>query len=140
MHLRPDIPLRNPKILTDAFATIASDKNLHSLRSAHEVAESPFKWFLKDENNLFEGIQKEFTTEIVNRPRQEFRDAFNPNGYVDVLKSSAVLNSENLHGSLMYEFETPSVIEIDTESEFDYLEYQLERKGSPLTEYLQNLK
>ena len=138
VHLRPTTPLREPRVLKNALDTFRKNESLDSLRSGHEVAESPFKWFLKDENNLFEGIRKEFTPEIVNQPRQSFPKVYNPNGYVDVVKSSVVLNSENLHGSLMYVFETPIAIEIDTESEFEYLEFLLNKKGSPLTDYLKN--
>ena len=105
VHLRPTTPLRDPRTLKNAIDTFRKNENLDSLRSAHEVAESPFKWFLKDENNLFEGIRKEFTPEIVNQPRQNFPKAYNPNGYVDVVKSSVVLNSGCLHGNKMYVFE-----------------------------------
>ena len=140
MHLRPTTPLRDPTILKNAIATIISKPNLHSLRSAHEVPESPFKWFLKDDNNLFEGIREEFTPEIVNNPRQNFPKVYNPNGYVDIVKSSVVLNSRSLHGHEMYVYETPPAIEIDSETEFEYLEFQFERKGCHLNEYFQKLK
>tara|TARA_B100000963_G_C22631025_1_gene674944 strand:- start:2294 stop:2977 length:684 start_codon:yes stop_codon:yes gene_type:complete len=140
VHLRPTTPLRDPMVLKDALYTFRKNKSLDSLRSAHEVAESPFKWFLKDENNLFEGIREEFTPGIVNQPRQYFPKVYNPNGYVDVVKSSHVLNSDNLHGSKMYVYETSNVVEIDTEREFEYIEFQLEKEGSSLTEFLENLK
>jgi N-acylneuraminate cytidylyltransferase len=136
MHLRPTTPLRDPRILKNALDIFRKNENLDSLRSAHEVAESPFKWFLKDENNLFEGIRKEFTPEIVNQPRQNFPKAYNPNGYVDVVKSSVVLNCGCLHGNKMYVFETPHCQEIDNADDFEYLEFKFEREGSILNDYL----
>ena len=45
---------------------------------------------------------------------------YNPNGYVDIVRSSHVLNSNNLHGTKMYVFETPSCTEIDTIEDFEY--------------------
>ena len=140
VHLRPTTPLRDPIVLKDALNTFRNNESLDSLRSAHEVPESPFKWFLKDKNNLFEGIREEFTPEIVNQPRQYFPKVYNPNGYVDVVKSSHVLNSDNLHGSKMYVYETSNTVEIDTEREFEYIEFQLEKEGSQLTEFLEDLK
>lgn len=138
VHLRPTTPLRDPTILKDAFDTFRKNESLDSLRSAHEVAESPFKWFLKDENNLFEGIRKEFTPEIVNQPRQNFPKAYNPNGYVDIVKSSVVLNSRSLHGHKMYVYETPHCQEIDNADDFEYLEFKFEKEGSILNDYLNN--
>ena len=40
----------------------------------------------------------------------------------------------------MYVYETSNVVEIDTEREFEYIEFQLEKEGSSLTEFLENLK
>ena len=136
VHLRPTTPLRDPMVLKDALDTFRKNENLDSLRSAHEVPESPFKWFLKDDNNLFEGIREEFTPEIVNQPRQNFPKAYNPNGYIDVVKSSVVLNSGCLHGHKMYVFETPHCQEIDNTDDFEYLEFKFEREGSILNDYL----
>ena len=138
VHLRPTTPLREPRVLKNALDTFRKNESLDSLRSGHEVAESPFKWFLKDENNLFEGIRKEFTPEIVNQPRQSFPKVYNPNGYVDVVKSSHVLNSDNLHGSKMYVFETPHCQEIDNADDFEYMKFKFEKEGSILNDYLDN--
>lgn len=138
VHLRPTTPLRDPMVLKDALYTFISKESLDSLRSAHAVSESPFKWFLKDENNLFEGIREEFTPEIVNQPRQYFPTVYNPNGYIDVVKSSHVLNSDNLHGSKMYVYETPHCQEIDNADDFEYLEFKLKKEGSILDDYLNN--
>jgi N-acylneuraminate cytidylyltransferase len=52
LHLRPTTPLRNPQIMEDAVRLFIENKNLaSSLRSGHSAPESPYKWFLKDDNN-----------------------------------------------------------------------------------------
>ncbi len=49
LHLRPTTPLRDPQILKDALELIQQHPEASSLRSGHEVPESPFKWFyMKD--------------------------------------------------------------------------------------------
>ncbi|MBT3667459.1 MAG: acylneuraminate cytidylyltransferase family protein, partial [Opitutae bacterium] len=110
-----------------------------SLRSAHEVPESPFKWFLKDEHNMFQGLRDDLTPEKVNEPRQNFPQVFNPDGYVDIVRASHVLNSTNLHGENMYVFESPNVAEIDTMEDFEFIKYQITKNGSPLLKYLKTL-
>ena len=72
------------------------------------------------------------TAEDVNEPRQGFPDVYIPDGYVDVVRASHVLQSNTLHGEHMLVFESPSCTEVDNAGDFDYLEYQLQQTGSPL--------
>ena len=125
----------NPKIIQEAVRIITENDSLDSLRSAHELPESPFKWFLKDENNMFQGLRKDLTPEKVNEPRQNFPKVFNPNGHIDIVKASHVLNSSNLHGDKMFVFVTPNTSEIDTSDDFEYIEYQIDKEGSPLSSF-----
>ena len=135
-HLRPTTPLRKPKIIRSALSAIKQHSEATSLRSGYEVAESPFKWFLKDENGYFIGLRDDLTPEKVNLPRQVFPKVYNPDGYIDIVRSSNVLNNSNLHGDKMLVFQSPQTVEIDTRSDFEYLSYQFQQNGSELHEYL----
>ena len=135
LHLRPTTPLRDPNLIQKAVCIIRENDSLDSLRSAHEVPESPFKWFLKDDNNMFEGLREDLSPEKVNEPRQNFPKVFNPNGHIDIVKASHVLNSSNLHGDKMFVFVTPNTSEIDTSDDFEYIEYQIDKEGSPLSSF-----
>jgi len=136
LHLRPTTPLRDPKILKEAFELIQSNPKASSLRSGHEAPESPFKWFLKDDEGFFKGLREDLTPEKVNMPRQTFPKMYNPDGYVDIVRSSHVLHSTTLHGEKMLVFESPQCDEIDTKEDFEFLEYQFRKYGSPLQNYL----
>ena len=138
VHLRPTTPLRVPKILKDAMICIQVHQEAHSLRSAHQAPESPFKWFLRDQLGFFKGLRDDLTPEKVNLPRQSFPTMYVPDGYVDIVRSSWVLAKSNLHGDKMFVFESPVCTEVDTLSDFEFLEYQLLKEGSPLIEYLNN--
>lgn len=135
LHLRPTTPLRDPSLIQKAIRIIRESDSIDSLRSAHEVPESPFKWFLKDDNNMFQGLREDLTPEKVNEPRQNFPKVFNPNGHIDIVKASHVLNSTNLHGDKMFVFVTPHTSEIDTSDDFEYIEYQKNKEGSPLSNF-----
>lgn len=135
LHLRPTTPLRDPKFILEALKLFTQKKRIDSLRSAHEVAESPFKWFLRDGGGLFKGLRTDLTPEKVNEPRQNFPKVFNPNGHIDIVKASHVLNSSNLHGDKMFVYVTPHSSEIDTSDDFEYIEYQLDKEGSPLSSF-----
>tara|TARA_B100000315_G_C14462153_1_gene534212 strand:- start:196 stop:855 length:660 start_codon:yes stop_codon:yes gene_type:complete len=137
-HLRPTTPLRKPKILIEAFNTIVNDENATSLRSAHLVPESPFKWFMKDDNGYFKGLRPDLTSEKVNMPRQYFPKTYNPNGYVDIIRSSYVLNNVDLHGDKMIVYETPVCPEIDTIKDFDYIKYSIQQNRPEILDWLKN--
>ena len=141
LHLRPTTPLRNPQIMEEAVKLFFENKNLaSSLRSGHSAPESPYKWFLKDENNYFKGLRDDLTPEKVNLPRQSFPSVYIPDGYIDILKSSVILNSGTLHGDKMLVFESPFCVEVDTKDDFEYLEFQIEKEGSSIINFQNNKK
>ena len=129
IHLRPTTPLRNPDILNEAINFFKKHKNnASSMRSGHLAPESPFKWFMKDKNNFFKAIRNDMSSEELNLPRQSFPDVYVPNGYIDIIKSSTIINSNTLHGNKMLVFESPFCAEIDTENDFHFLQYSLEKE------------
>ena len=140
LHLRPTTPLREPRIMEAAVKLFLENKEkATSLRSGHTAPESPYKWFLKDENNYFRGLRDDLTPEKVNLPRQSFPSVYIPDGYIDVLKSSVILNTGTLHGDKMLVFESPFCVEVDTKEDFEYLEFQIKKEGSPILNFHNNI-
>lgn len=136
VHLRPTTPLREAKVIDIAINKIISDHEATSLRSAHKAPESPLKWFVKD-NGYFMGI---IENEDFNLPKESFEQVYIPDGYVDILKSSFVMNNEMTHGNKMIGFESPTCTEVDSQEEFEYIQYIIEKSGSNLLDYLNNLR
>jgi CMP-N,N'-diacetyllegionaminic acid synthase len=137
VHLRATTPLREPQIIDQAIEEIHSQSNATSLRSGHPVAESPCKWFQRDKNGFFIGnCPDDERPEYYNLPRQSFPDVYIPDGYVDIMKASFVLNSESLNGDRMVGFVSPYCYEVDTFEELEMIEFQLKKKESPLLDYL----
>lgn len=136
VHLRPTTPLRDPLIIDRAIEEIKGHAEATSLRSAHQAAESPFKWFLRDEQGLFKGILPEYSNDFINAPRQLFPNVYIPDGYVDVLKTPFIVESRTLHGNKMMGFISPVCTEVDTLNDFEFLEYELKNNNNPVYEYL----
>jgi len=137
VHLRPTTPLREVEIVDQAILEIMKHPEATSLRSGHPVPESPFKWFRKDANGYFKGIRPDdHRPEYYNLPRQAFPPIYVPDGYVDILKASFILNSESLHGDKIFGFVSPSCVEVDSKEELEILEFQLSKKGSHILDYL----
>jgi CMP-N,N'-diacetyllegionaminic acid synthase len=136
VHLRPTTPLRSASIVDRAIDKIMQDKSATSLRSGHKAPESPLKWFIKKEG-YFKGL---INDEQYNLPKEVFEQVYIPDGFVDIIKYSFIMNGEKIHGDKMIGFESPVCTEVDSMEEFEYTQYQLDRNGSELLDYLNQVK
>lgn len=138
VHMRPTTPIRERAIVDDALMKMLHFPEYTSLRSAHEAPESPYKWFLKQGNGTFHSIMKDIDNESANTGRNDFPKVYVPDGYVDVLRTEFVIKKECMHGEMMYGFESPYCTEVDTQEEFDYLEYQMQKERPEVYRYLED--
>lgn len=122
--LRPTTPIRQSTILDNAIEFFLENKNATSLRSSHEVSESPFKWFIIKEK-YYEPICDKYTLMDTNRPRQFFPKVYVPNGYVDIIDPNFI--DYNLYGDKILSYVTPMSYEIDTKEDFHFIEYLIEK-------------
>ena len=127
VHLRPVVPLRDSRIIDSAIEAFINNTEATSLRSAHEMSETAYKKF-EIEGNYFKAVGSDsFELDALNEPRQKYFKTYDPNGYVDVLKTSFVLSENKIHGNRVMPFITPMSYEIDAEEDFEYLEWQINR-------------
>ena len=137
VHLRPTTPLRDPDLVDKGIDAMRSDPKATSLRSGHEASHSPFKWFTRSKEGYFEGFNPgDPRPGYSNLPRQAFPPVYIPDGYVDVLRTSFVQSADDIHGDRMIGFLSPTCVNIDSIEDFEYLEFETEKKGSRLLEYL----
>lgn len=138
VHLRPTTPLRDPTVIDEAVRLIKSTPAATSLRSAHLASKTPYKWFEMDELGYFRGIRRDdVRPEYYNLPRQSFPPVYDPNGYVDVVRASQLLNSPSVHGSAILGFVTPHSHEVDSLEDLVLLKYLAEHHGSTLLRFMQ---
>jgi CMP-N,N'-diacetyllegionaminic acid synthase len=114
VHLRPTTPFRDPNTINRAIEEMI-DSNADSMRSAHRVVETPYKYF-KIKKGYFKPLLG--SLENSNLPRQLYEPAYHPNGYVDILDTSRI--NKTIHGNKILPFITDEVIEIDREIDLDY--------------------
>lgn len=128
--LRPTTPLRDPAILNQAVNLLKSRfDDATSLRSVHPMAEPPQKMLQIKDGWLSGFFPDDPRDDYFNLPRQTFPTAYQPNGYIDIVKTRYIQSEkEKIFGSNMIGFETPFSIEIDREEDFEYLEYTMEKK------------
>ena len=137
VHLRPTTPLRDPETIDAAVTALSQHPDATSLRSGHEAAESPFKWFLRTEDGYFEALSSTLVREdYAALPRQVVPPVYVPNGYVDVLRTACVRSSNDIHGARILAFMTAPCVEVDTPEDLGLLEYHLSVMGHPLLDAL----
>ena len=138
--LRPTTPLREPDVIKNAIEKIIEHPEATSLISIHEFAETPGKMFGIQDGFLHGLCPMDPRPEYFALPRQEFAPSYFGNGYVDIIKSSTVINNNSCFGSRMLGFEAPDTGEIDIPEDFKRVEFYLSQTGSSIYEYLQKTK
>lgn len=128
IHLRPTQPLRDLKYIREAINVIEQHPEATALRSVNDVNLSIHK-HCEIENGFLRPVgSKSFDLDLVSLPRQSLPKIYVPNSYVDILKTSFIVqhNGEIL-GNKVIPFYTPGISDIDTEDDWKYLEYTIWR-------------
>ncbi len=124
-HLRPTTPIRNPIVIDEAIKIfIGSDYS--ALRSVHKMSDTSYKTFEIEDEKLKVLCGKGFDIESTNLPRQSFPITYNPNGYIDIVRTS-MIERGLVHGDNVNAFITDATHEIDEKIDFDYLEFMISR-------------
>ena len=98
IHLRPTTPLRNPDVIDKAIKTFKKDQYT-SLRSVHKIS-TPIEKIFKLRNGVLSlFLMKPVSLMNTNKPRQEFIQAYEANGYIDILNTNYIQKHNLLHGN-----------------------------------------
>ena len=136
IQIRPTTPLREPAMLDQAVAKIASTPEATSLVSVHEIEESPGKMFGLSDNYLHGLCPMDPRPEYFALPRQAFPPVFFGNGYIDIIKSDTLKKFNSCYGPRMLSFLAPNTGEVDAEDDFKKLNYFLDHGNFSIYKYL----
>lgn len=139
VHLRPTTPFRDHSVIEAAIDKFKIDESSDSLRSAHLSELCPFKWFTLTGNGYYETFNG-ISFDDANKPRQDFRDTYIPDGYVDLLRTSCIVKNNSVHGNKMMGFISPNSIDVDSENDFHALEKSVSSYQSDVLEYLNKMQ
>jgi CMP-N,N'-diacetyllegionaminic acid synthase len=129
-HMRPTSPLRDPVVVDEAIEAFQKSNVATSLRSSHEMSESAYKTFKISREGYYASVGREMSLDKANEARQSFPKTYMGNGYVDVLSVDHIVKHKKIHGDRILPFITEVITEVDTEDDFSYLEYQVNRDTS----------
>jgi CMP-N,N'-diacetyllegionaminic acid synthase len=125
-YLRPTTPLREVSVVKGALGVFEGT----GLRSVQEMGESAYKCFEVEAERL-KPICHNIIDDYTDVSNHLCPKTYHPNGYVDLIRSEWVKN-DNLWGPDKQAYITPRVIEIDTEDDWEYAEWYVQR-NPPVT-------
>ncbi|MDO8743413.1 MAG: acylneuraminate cytidylyltransferase family protein [Candidatus Azambacteria bacterium] len=138
VHLRPTTPLRESELIDKGIEDIIRHPEATSLRSGHELRESPHKCFAL-ENGFFVGLfPEDKRPDYANLPRQAFPAAYQPDGYVDVVKRKTIMEDGIFHGSKILGFISPDTGELDRPEDLEFIKFNLNKGHYKIYDYLKN--
>ncbi len=123
VHLRPTTPFRQVEYINQAINSFLNSSTASALRSVHEMPESAYKMFEIEAGMLKCVGADNADIDSANSARQGYTKTFKGNGYVDIISSQFVRQNNRIHGNKVIAFITPQTYEVDTPSDFEYLEY-----------------
>ena len=121
VQLRATTPMVESCILDEAVEFFFNNSDCTSLRSAHELPETAYKFF-KKKGSYWGGLfDHELEGEYYNLPRQDLPKTYHPNGYVDIVRGSHFMIHNSLHGDKILAFTTPFSHDVDTPEDLNIL-------------------
>ena len=124
-HLRPTTPIRDSRIINKAINRFLSAQ-YSALRSVHVMSETSYKTFEIENGKLKVLYNGGFDIESTNLPRQSFPVTYNPNGYIDIVRTS-MIDKGLIHGNNVNAFITEVTHDVDEQNDFYFLEFILEK-------------
>jgi CMP-N,N'-diacetyllegionaminic acid synthase len=134
--LRPTTPLREVEVINKAIEEMISHQEATSLVSIHEIVETPGKMFGMQDGFLHGLCPMDPRPEYFALPRQAFAPTYFGNGYIDIVRTSTVIDHNSCFGSRMLGFKTPDTGEIDIPEDFKRVEFYLNSHKNAIFDYL----
>ena len=141
VHLSPTAPFREISIIDDAIEYMMSNEEATSLRSMYKISLTPYKMFKKCGEYAIPFVHYKDIEESYDLPRQTFEETYFPNGHVDIIRTSIILNTQTLHGKNIKIWETEKIVDIDTIEDLANISWYLEdEKFLDIKKYLKEIK
>lgn len=115
IHLRATSPNRNIKIFEKGISHFLKNKNYAtSMRSVSIFSQPPEKFFWKKGEFLMGYFDNKLKGEYHSRARQDYKQAYLPNGYIDILNVNFLLQKRGIYGNKILSYITERTMDIDT--------------------------
>jgi CMP-N-acetylneuraminic acid synthetase len=132
--MRPTHPLRDSKVLENAYYLYKSSPMADSLKSMKKSTEIPFKQWIIDSTGFATPLIKNNigVDDFVNAPRQILPNTYYQDGYIDIFSFNTVLNFDSTVGEKTIPLIiSEPLIDIDTIEDFASVQDFLAQRTLP---------
>jgi CMP-N,N'-diacetyllegionaminic acid synthase len=127
VHLRPTGPARVIGKIDEAIMKISSCPDADSLRSISQATHTPYKMWLLEDDKMRPALTMKDNKESHSIARQNLPIVYWQNGYVDIIRSSTILEKNSMVGDYVLPFIIPhSVHDIDYPEDIPIVEKNLQ--------------
>ncbi|MCH2114725.1 MAG: acylneuraminate cytidylyltransferase family protein [Pirellulales bacterium] len=91
LHLRPTGPVRRPSLIKKAIQMMLDQPEADALRSVSPAMQTPYKMWELEDGLLKQLLDVEEMAEPYCQPRQVLPQVYWQNGYIDIVRSRAIL-------------------------------------------------
>lgn len=142
VQLRPTTPFRSVIDINKALEYLKRNNTSTSLRSSHIADHPPEKQFRIWGNYYCNVNLKRDKRDLFNKPSQLFKLTYEPNGYVDILKTNFLVKNigkKIIYGQKILPFITSKKIDIDTIEDFIYAENIKDKNKGIIKKYYKKI-
>ena len=137
--LRPTTPIRDPLFIDKAVEMMLTQKDASAIVSISPVTDCAFKWAILNEDGYLRSPFESMNFDDVNLPRQSFPPLYYPDGYVDVIRASEILNHHRMYGNNALPFWTKmDVVDIDKMEDLEKITHNGLVEDNEIYNYLNN--
>ena len=124
IHLRPTYPIRSVKIVDKAIKFALKNRNFDCIRSVCEPTQNPYKMWKKQDDGYLRPLIEIEIKESYNSPRQNLPDVYWQNGYIDIIRTTTIINKKSMTGDMILPLivDSKHIIDIDDELTFKLAE------------------
>ena len=131
VHLRATNPMRKLMTIDKAIKIMRQKYSYDTLRSVNIASQSPYKMWLIKNNNLTQLIKYRNSDKSHSMPRQALPIVYWQNGYIDIIKSSVILNKGSMTGRKIYPLIiNEKIYEVDYPEDVVKLQKAIKKKTS----------
>ncbi len=128
VHLRPTYPLRKVEDINKVIQVLIDEPSIDSVRTVTLAPETPFKMWLRGNNDFLTPVIKTNIKDAHNLPRQGLPRVYLQNACIDAVRTEVILKKKSMTGSKIFGYIMNENFDIDSLLQLKIVKEKLEQE------------
>ena len=120
VQLRPTSPIRTVEMIEKGIKMLINNPEADSVRAVCEPSQNPYKMWKKQDDGYLRPLIEIGIKESYNSPRQNLPDVYWQNGYIDIIRTTTIINKKSMTGDKVLPLILGSEHTIDIDNDFTF--------------------